>query len=60
LPWTGIRLAFQPGQALLEGGGGQRLHVDVDHFGEIGRLRGREIAGGDRGHDGVCCRSAFA
>ena len=35
------RTVLQPGEALLEGGARLRQHVEVDHLGEIGRLRCR-------------------
>ena len=50
---------FQPGQACLEGGGRQRLHVDVHHLGQIGRFRRGEIAGRDRSHDGARRRNGI-
>ena len=50
---------FQPGKACLEGGGRQRLHVDVHHLGQIGRFRRGEIAGRDRSHDGARRRNGI-
>src|SRR6516165_10812198 len=47
----GRSAAFELDEALLETLRRQRPHVDVDHLGDVGGLRRRELAGRDRGHD---------
>src|SRR5215472_885593 len=52
IPCRGGRgAAFELGEALLETLRRQRPHVDVDHLGDVGGLRRRELTGRDRGYD---------
>src|SRR5262245_9697674 len=47
----GRGVVFELSEALLELLRRQRPHVDVDHLGDVGGLRRRELAGRDRGYD---------
>src|SRR5262249_21310189 len=48
---SSLRRRLELGEAFIEGFGRDRPHVDIDHLGELRGLRGRELAGRDRGDD---------
>src|SRR6516165_2563767 len=48
---SSLRRRLELGEAFIEGFRCDRPHVDIDHFGQVGGLRGRELARRDRGDD---------